>query len=222
MTDDKIQTTGTKASAVQADAPAAPKAAPETVKPVKASSKADPAKAAAPEKTVGKPAAPKSKPAKVKKAAKPAPQAAARTKASNPMNQTIESMTTASNEALKEGFEKTLKSVTEASNFHKETVDAMIASATVAGKGFETANTNAVTYAKSFMEDSVTATKAFASAKSVQEIFEIQSQFTKTAMDNYLAELNKTTDLFSDVFKDTLKPLNARVSAAVELAQAQR
>ena len=68
----------------------------------------------------------------------------------------------------------------------------------------------------------VSATKAFASAKSVQEIFEIQSEFTKTAMDNYLAELNKTTDLFSDMFKDTLKPLNERVSAAVELAQTQR
>ena len=99
---------------------------------------------------------------------------------------------------------------------------ALIASATVAGKGVETANTNAVTYAKSLMEDSVSATKAFASAKSVQEIFEIQSEFTKTAMDNYLAELNKTTDLFSDMFKDTLKPLNERVSAAVELAQTQR
>ena len=45
---------------------------------------------------------------------------------------------------------------------------------------------------------------------------------TKTAMDSYLAELNKTTDLFSDLFKDTLKPLNDRVSAAMDLAQAQQ
>ena len=222
MSDGKNPTTKTEAEASKAEAPAAPKAAPETVKTVKPSSKKAASKPVAAKKTVGKPAAPKSKPAQTKQSAEPKRKATARTKASTPMNQTIESMTSASNEALKEGFEKTLQSVTEASNFHKETVDALIASATVAGKGIETANSNAVSYAKGLMEDGVSASKAFASAKSVQEIFEIQSEFTKSAMDNYLAELNKTTDLFSDVFKDTLKPLNARVSAAVELAQAQR
>jgi len=212
MSDAKTTKTEMPAAAAQATAPAAPKAA-----PVKAEAVKSPVK-----KSGSKTAAPKSKPAKAtKSAAKPA-KAAARTETSKTMNQTIESMTAASNEALKEGFEKTLKSVTEASNFQKETVDAMIASATVAGKGFETANANAVAYTKSLMEDGVSATKAFASAKSVQEVFEIQSEFTKTAMDNYLAELNKTTDLFSDVFKDSLKPINARVSAAMEFAQAQR
>lgn len=222
MSDVNESKTEKPAAAAQADAPAAPKAA-----PVKAEAVASPvkkaAKPAAAKKSGSKPAAPKSKPAEAPqpKAAKPV-KAAARTKTSNTMNQTLESMTAASNEALKEGFEKTLKSVTEASNFQKETVDALIASATVAGKGFEAANANAVAYAKALMEDGVTATKAFASAKSVQEVFEIQSEFTKTAMDNYLAELNKTTDLFSDMFKDTLKPINARVTAAMELAQAQR
>ncbi|MAK65357.1 MAG: phasin family protein [Maricaulis sp.] len=146
--------------------------------------------------------------------------ASAPTETSFAMNQTIESMTAASNEALKEGFEKTLKSVTEASNFQKETVDALIASATVAGKGIETANANAVAYAKTLMEEGVTATKAFASAKSVQELFEIQSEFTKSTVDSYIAELNKTTDLFSGLMKDSLKPLNARVAAAMEMAQA--
>lgn len=221
MSDANTQPTGKPATAAKAEAPAAPKAAPEKAARLKSSATRPAAKTSA-QKTAGKPAAPKSKPAKTKHAAKPASKPAARTKASPTMNQTIESMTSASNEALKEGFEKTLKSVTEASNFHKETVDALIESATVAGKGIETANANAVSYAKSLMEDSVSATKAFASAKSVQEIFEIQSAFTKTAMDNYLAELNKTTDLFSDVFKDSLKPINARVTAAVELAQVQR
>jgi phasin family protein len=221
MSDVKTTKTEPQASAAEAEAPATPKAATETAKPVKTPVKKTAAKTASAKKSGTKPAAPKSKPAKAKSAAKPAP-AAARTKTSTTMNQTIESMTAASNEALKEGFEKTLKSVTEASNFQKETVDAMIASATVAGKGLETVNANAVAYTKSLMEDGVSATKAFASAKSVQEIFEIQSEFTKTAMDNYLAELNKTTDLFSDVFKDTLKPINDRVTAAMELAQAQR
>ncbi len=235
MSDVDKTSTEPQAAAVKANAPSAPRIVSPTVAPVKTTAKASPAKPV--KATSAKPAkakkgAPKKSAARVKsapskpapKAAKPAPKAnpAARTAKSFAMNDTIESMTAASNEALKEGFEKTMKSVTEASNFQKETVEAMIASATLAGKGFETANTNAVTYAKSAMEDSVAATKKFASAKSVQEIFEIQSEFTKSAMENYLAEVNKTSELFSDLLKNSVKPLNDRVAAAMELAQAQR
>ena len=138
------------------------------------------------------------------------------------MNQTLETMTSASNEAVKEGFEKTLSAVNDASKFHKETVDAMIESATVTGKGIETVNSNAVAYAKSAMEESVAVTKAVASAKSVQEIFEIQSDYAKSAMDTYLSELNKTSELFSDLMKNSVKPINDRVSAVIDLAQSQR
>lgn len=230
MSDVDKTSTEPKAAAAKATAPSAPRIVSPTSAPVKAPAKSGPAKSkastkakkATPKKSTAKAKAAPSKPAP--KAAKPAPKAkpAARTAKSFAMNDTIESMTAASNEALKEGFEKTLKSVTEASNFQKETVEAMIASATLAGKGFETANANAVTYAKSAMEDSVAATKKFATAKSVQEIFEIQSEFTKSAMENYLAEVNKSSELFSDLFKNSVKPLNDRVAAAMELAQAQR
>ncbi|WP_238934798.1 phasin family protein [Maricaulis parjimensis] len=213
MSDVKTTPAETEAPAAKA-AKAAPKTVKATVKKTPAVKSKAPAK-----KKVGKPAEPKLKTATPQPASKPAQVSVAPTEMSFDMNQTIESMTAASNEALKEGFEKTLKSVTEASNFQKETVDALIASATVAGKGIETANANAVAYAKSLMEEGVTATKAFASAKSVQELFEIQSEYTKSAVDSYLAELNKTSDLFSDLVKDSLKPLNARVMAAMELAQ---
>ncbi len=224
MSDVVKTSTAKQADAAKATAPSAPKRAPGKAKTVKATAKASPAKpkaASKPKSVVARKTAP-SNPAP--KAAKPAQNAtsAARITKSFAMNDTIESMTAASNDALKEGFEKTLKSVTEASNFQKETVDALIASATVAGKGFETVNANAVTYAKSAMEDGVAATKKFASAKSVQEVFEIQSAFTKSAMDNYLAEINKTSDLFSDLLKNSVKPLNDRVAAAMELAQVQR
>lgn len=235
MSDVEKTSTETQAAAAKATAPSAPRVVSPTKTPVKTTAKvspAKPAKAASAKPVKAKKAAPKTSTAKVKSApsqpaptaARPAPKAkpAARTTKSFAMNDTIESMTAASNDALKEGFEKTLKSVTEASNFQKETVDALIASATVAGKGIEAANANAVTYAKSAMEDGAAATKKFASAKSVQEVFEIQSEFTKTAMDNYLAEINKTSDLFSDLFKNSVKPLNDRVAAAMEFAQAQR
>jgi phasin family protein len=247
MTDTNTKTTRTTAIAAEANAPVVAAAAPKAAKPAVVEKTAAPAKPlatkpaartkpaakpqAAKKKTVGgKPAAAKtpklaaSKPAASTKQ-KPAtskPAVKAQTKTSKLMNNSIESMTAATNETFKEGFEKTLSAVNEASAFHKDTVEAVIESATVTGKGLETVGTNAAAYAKTAMEEGVAATKALSSAKSMQEIFEIQSNYAKSAMGSYLAELNKTTELFSGLVKDGAKPLNTRFAAVAELAQSQR
>lgn len=135
---------------------------------------------------------------------------------------TIDTVTAAGNEAFKEGFEKTLKTVNDVNAFTKENADAVIASATAAGKGVETINANVVAFAKKSMEDTVAATKALSTAKSVQEMIEVQSDFVKSSMDAYLAEINRTTDLYANAFKASLKPLNDRFAATVEMVQSQR
>ena len=250
MTDTNIKSTQTPAIAAEAKAPVLVAAAPKAATPAVVAKPAAPAKAvaaksaartqpAAPRQvakakfTAPKPAAPKpaartktaaSKPAAPAKP-KPAvskPAAPAQTRTSKAMNNTIESMTAATNDTLTQSFEKTLNAVNEATAFHKDTVEAVIASATVTGKGLETASANAASYAKSAMEEGVAASKALTSAKSIQEIFEIQSNYAKSAMGSYLAELNKTTELFSGLVKDGAKPLNTRFAAVAELAQSQR
>ncbi|WP_417496306.1 phasin family protein [Maricaulis sp.] len=247
MTDTNTKITRTSAIASEAKAPVIVAAAPKAAKPAAVEKTAAPAKPlatkpaartkpaakaqAAKKKTVvSKSAAAKSpKPAAGKSAAsvkqKPAtskPAAKAQTKTSKLMNNTIESMTAATNDSFKEGVEKTLSAVNEATAFHKDTVEAVIASATVTGKGLEAAGSNAAAYAKTAMEEGVAATKALSSAKSLQEIFEIQSNYAQSAMGSYLAELNKTTELFSGLVKDGAKPLNTRFAAVAELAQSQR
>ncbi|WP_169336740.1 phasin family protein [Woodsholea maritima] len=135
---------------------------------------------------------------------------------------TIQTVTHAQNEALKEGFDKSLNAMNEINAFQKDTVDAVIASATSAGKSIEELNANVLGYAKKAMEDGVSAAKNMASAKSVQELVEIHADYTKSALDAYLAEVNKTSDLMSGMFKETFKPLNDRISSAIEMMQSQR
>ena len=136
--------------------------------------------------------------------------------------QTFETVTTASNEAMKEGFEKSLNAVNEFSAFQKDSVDAVIASATTATKSLEELNASTMAYAKKSMEDGVAAAKSMAGAKSVQELIELQADYTKSTLDAYLAEVNKSSDLVSTMVKDTFKPINDRMSAAVEAMQSQR
>lgn len=136
--------------------------------------------------------------------------------------ETLDKVTQASNKAVKEGFEKSLNALNEFSAFQKDTVDAVIASATATSKSLEELNANSIAFAKKSMEEGVAAAKSMSSAKSLQELIEIQADYTKSSLDAYLAEVNKATELMSGMFKDGFKPLNDRFAAAVEVAQSQR
>ncbi|MEQ8405359.1 MAG: TIGR01841 family phasin [Oceanicaulis sp.] len=136
--------------------------------------------------------------------------------------ETFETVTAASNEAMKEGFEKSLNAMTEFSAFQKDTVDAVIATATATSKSLEEMNASALAFAKKSMEDGVAAAKTLAGAKSVQEMIEIHADYTKSTLDAYLSEVNKHSDLMSALMKDGFKPINDRMAAAVETLQSAR
>ncbi|KPP83130.1 MAG: phasin family protein [Oceanicaulis sp. HLUCCA04] len=211
-TDDKPVVTKPVEGVEKAKAPAAK--AKSTAKP-----DAAPAKAAAPAPKKPAPHKP-SAPRKFTGASKGDTTMAAAKK--DLAKETFETFTSASNDAVKEGIEKSMTAMNEFSAFHKNSVEAVIASATTTSKGFEELNALAAGYAKKSMEDGMVAAKSLASAKSVQEVIEIHSDYTKSSLEAYLAEVNKVSDHVSSMMKDSLKPLNERFAAAVELMQSQR
>ncbi len=136
--------------------------------------------------------------------------------------ETFENFTFAGNQAVKDSVEKAVSAFGDLNVFGKQNIEAFVASMTSAGKGVEQVNTHFATFAKQAMEDGVTAAKRFSGAKSVQEIVELQTEYAKSSMETYLAEVNKVADVWSGVVKDATKPLNDRVTAAIEMFQAQR
>ena len=226
-----VKATPVKAEASAKSAPMKPKPAAKAAKPATpkrntpvAAPKApsvEPVETPAPTKVEAiKPRRPATrKPSAPRKITGDSPMAAAKKDATQ---ETLETVTAASNEAFKEGFEKSLSAVNEFSAFQKDTVDAVIASATTASKSIEELNSSAIAFAKKSMEDGVAAAKTMAGAKSVQELIEIQADFTKSSLDAYLSEVNKSSDLISSLMKESFKPLNDRMVAAVETLQSQR
>lgn len=128
----------------------------------------------------------------------------------------------AGNQAMKDGVERAVSAFGEFNTFSKDNVEAFVQSMTTAGKGVEQLNSHVVAFTKQAMEDSITNAKRMAGAKSVQEVIEMQTDFAKSSLDAYLGEVNKLTDLVAGSVKDTFKPINARVTATVEMLQAQR
>lgn len=143
-------------------------------------------------------------------------------KAADTISTTIEQFTTAGNQAFKDGVEKSLAALNDANAQSKQNLEAAVASVTAAAKGAEALGAQAIAFSKKSVESNVAAAKSLSGAKSVQEVVELQTAWAKTAMEGYLAEMNKASEIVAASMKDLMAPLNSRVTATVEKFQAVR
>ena len=142
--------------------------------------------------------------------------------AAETVKSTVEQFTTAGNQAFKDAVEKSLAGLNEVNAYSKKNLEAVIASVTAAAKGAEALGAETSAYSKAAMENQVAAAKSLSGAKSVQEVVELQTGFAKSALEAYIAQVSKASEIVSASMKDSLKPLNERVTATVERLQAAR
>jgi phasin family protein len=135
---------------------------------------------------------------------------------------TVDQVSAATNVAFKDGVEKTLSALNEANAYSKKNLEAVVASVTAATKGAEALGAETLAFSKKSFDESVAAAKTLTSAKSFQEVVEFQTNFAKTAMEAYIAQMNRASEIFQASVKDSVKPLNERVTATVERLQAAR
>ena len=131
----------------------------------------------------------------------------------------FEQATSVSSEAVRENIDRGLAAMSEASSFGKQNVEAWVASAAAAQKGFETISARTVAFQKQALENHVAVAKSLMTSKSVQEFVEKQNQYAKTSFEAYVAELTTVSGLVSGVAKETLQPINERVTAVGHLVQ---
>ena len=142
--------------------------------------------------------------------------------AADTAKKTVEQFATASNVAFKDGIEKSLAAMNDMNAHSKKNLEAVVASATASAKGAETLGAQAMAFSKAMFDAQVAAAKSLSGAKSIQEVVELQTSFAKSSMEAYMAELSKMGEIVSASLKDSMKPLNERVTAAVEKLQAVR
>ena len=133
-----------------------------------------------------------------------------------------EKYTAAGASAFKEAVDKSLTALNDLNAQSKSNLEAVVASTTAATKGAETLGAQVIAYSKKSVEDGMAAARSLGAARSVQEVIELQTSFAKSALEAYLAEVNKASEVVAASFKESLTPLNARMTAAVEKFQAAR
>jgi phasin family protein len=135
---------------------------------------------------------------------------------------TVDRAAAAGQQAFRDSVEKSVGALNEANAAGKRNLEAVVESVTAATRGAEALGAQALAYSKKSWEDGVAAAQSLGTAKSVQEAVEIQTNWAKSALETYLTEVNRWSETVSASVKDSLKPLNERVTATVERFQATR
>ncbi len=126
------------------------------------------------------------------------------------------------NQAIKDTMDKSLSALNEVNAQSKRNLEALMASMTAATRGVEALSGQAMQYAKRSAEGNVEQAKALSAARSMQEVVELQTNFAKSAMEAYVAELNRVSETITSAVKDSFRPLNERATAIVETVQSAR
>ena len=138
---------------------------------------------------------------------------------SNKAAEAVDQAIKGGNKAMKDGLENWTKAFERFAGFGKENVEAYMQSATTFGKAFERINSEVFAFQRQQVEDGIAAFKAVTTAKSVQEAFEVQSDYAKSALDAYVAQATKINDLWMDAAKQAFEPMTERFSALSEVVK---
>jgi phasin family protein len=94
----------------------------------------------------------------------------------------------------------------------KEGFDAVFRAYGEANKGFQAVAAEVTDYSKNAIEDATRAFQQLVSAKSAEQVFEIQSQYVKKAYDAYIAEVSKLGEMWVGLARDADKPVERAIS----------
>jgi phasin family protein len=100
--------------------------------------------------------------------------------------------------------------------FGQANLEAFVKSGQIWSAGVQELTKQIATSAKASFDESVSTFKAMSTAKSVKEAIDLQSNFAKAALEKAMAESNKLTDASIKLTEQTLAPITARVTVAVE------
>jgi len=118
------------------------------------------------------------------------------------------------------GMKSMMKTTEELVAFGQANMEAFVKSGQIWSAGMQDLTKQIASSAKASFDESVSTFKAISTAKSVKEAMDLQSTFAKSALEKMMAESNKLTDASIKLTEETLAPITARVSVAVETFKA--
>jgi hypothetical protein len=100
-----------------------------------------------------------------------------------------------------------LKNFEDIQKLGKDNVDVAMKQFGTVSKGWQAIATEVADYSKKSFEDGSAALEKLFGAKSLDKAIEVQSDYVKTAYEGFVAEATKLGELYTDLAKESYKPL---------------
>jgi phasin family protein len=102
--------------------------------------------------------------------------------------------------------------VEDIQQYGKDHMDSVVASATTVQNGLQAIASAYGDYTKKSFEDTKSFVEKLSGVKSLDKVLEVQTEFAKSAYETFVAESQKIAGLYSDLAKQTYKPLEGLVA----------
>lgn len=101
----------------------------------------------------------------------------------------------------------------------KEQFEAASAAAAAVTKGWQSIAAETTDYSKKSFEKSRILAEKLIGVKKIDEAIQLQSEFAKSAYEDFVAEATKITELYSNIAKEVFKPVEAAASKVYSSAE---
>jgi hypothetical protein len=102
--------------------------------------------------------------------------------------------------------------------YGKEHLETVVASATTLQNGIQTIATAYGDYTKKSFEDTKSFVEKLSGVKSVDKALEVQTEYARSAYESFVAESQKIAGLYTDLAKQTFKPIEGMVAKFAPVA----
>ena len=105
-----------------------------------------------------------------------------------------------------------LKNFEDFQKLGKDNMDTAMKQFGTVSKGWQAIATEVADYSKKSFEHSTAAMESLLGAKSLEKAIEIQTDYVKTAYEGFVAQSSKLGELYTDLAKETYKPLEGMIA----------
>lgn len=116
----------------------------------------------------------------------------------------------------KEAVESSMKSLDEMTDMARGNVEAMLASAKTVQSGIEAMVAHVSEVTKKSFEEASAIAKSMASAKTPNEMMQLQTDFAKAQYDCAVAEFSKMTEMMVKLSGEAMEPMQNRIALATD------
>lgn len=120
------------------------------------------------------------------------------------------------NARTKTVMEKGAKLFEDMNEFNKGNLEAVVESSKIAAKGIQTMGQDAAEMTRKSFETATGAMKSFASVKTPAELFKLQSDYAKSALETIVAESAKASEAWLKLAGEVAQPISNRYAVASE------